>query len=104
MMAVCDRAYGLAGSIAIPQTGGFWRQAPERYRRSRSKCMSSARALTRTQLLAASWTTVAQQYEKRLAPLFQPWLDQLVGALDAEQLPEGPVIVPACGPGRTSEH
>ena len=53
--------------------------------------------------MAESWSTVAQQYEKRLAPHFQPWLDQLVGALDAEQLPKGPVIVPACGPGDSIE-
>ena len=60
----------------------------------------------RTKLLAESWTAVAQQYEKRLAPLFQPWLDQLVGAIGAEQLPEGPLIVTGCGPGTsiTSEN
>lgn len=66
-------------------------------------CMGSARGLAKTQLLAESWTVVAQQYEKRLAPLFQPWLDQLVGALAAENVPEGSVIVPACGPGESSE-
>ena len=104
IMAVYGRASGFSVSFEGSQAGKNWHRAPERYCRSRSKCMSSARALTRTQLLAESWTTVAQQYEKRLAPLFQPWLDQLVGALDAEQLPEGPVIVPACGPGMTSEH
>ena len=64
--------------------------------------MSSARGLAKTELLAESWTTIAQQYEKRLAPLFQPWLDQLVGALNAEHLPEGPIVVPACGPGNGS--
>lgn len=61
--------------------------------------MSGSKVPARTKLLAESWTAVAQQYEKRLAPLFQPWLDQLVGAIGAEQLPEGPLIVPACGPG-----
>ena len=55
--------------------------------------------MSRTRLLAESWTAIAQQYEYRLAPLFQPWLDELVGALDAKDLPEGDIIVPACGPG-----
>lgn len=55
--------------------------------------------MSRTRLLAESWTAIAQQYEHRLAPLFQPWLDQLVEALHAKSLPEGDVIVPACGPG-----
>ena len=55
--------------------------------------------MPRTRLLAESWTAIAQQYEHRLAPLFQPWLDELVGSLDARDLPEGDVIVPACGPG-----
>ena len=59
----------------------------------------SSSAMSRTRLLAESWTAIAQQYEHRLAPLFQPWLDELVGALDAKDLPEGDVIVPACGPG-----
>ena len=61
--------------------------------------MGSSSAMSRTRLLADSWTAIAQQYEHRLAPLFQPWLDQLVEALRAESVPEGDVIVPACGPG-----
>jgi hypothetical protein len=63
------------------------------------RCMIGSKVPARTRLLAESWSAIALQYETRLAPLFQPWLDQLVVAIGAEQLPEGPIIVPACGPG-----
>ena len=53
----------------------------------------------KAELLAKSWTVVASNYDKQLAPLFQPWIDQLLGLLIAQRLPPGPIVAPACGPG-----
>ncbi|BDA48867.1 probable demethylmenaquinone methyltransferase at N-terminal half [Coccomyxa sp. Obi] len=53
----------------------------------------------KAELLAKSWTVVATNYDKQLAPLFQPWIDQLLALFTAQRLPPGPIVAPACGPG-----
>jgi hypothetical protein len=50
-------------------------------------------------LLAKSWTQVAEKYDEQLAPLFKPWISQLISAFTAQSLPAGPALAPACGPG-----
>ena len=53
----------------------------------------------KTELLARSWTVVASEYDKRLAPLFQPWISQLLKLFAAQNMPSGCILAPACGPG-----
>lgn len=53
----------------------------------------------KAELLAKSWTVVATNYDKQLAPLFQPWIDQLLALFTAQRIPPGPIVAPACGPG-----
>ncbi|KAK9917767.1 hypothetical protein WJX75_007976 [Coccomyxa subellipsoidea] len=53
----------------------------------------------KAELLARSWTVVASEYDKRLAPLFHPWINQLVKLFVAQKMPPGCILAPACGPG-----
>lgn len=53
----------------------------------------------KSELLAKSWTVVASEYDRRLAPLFLPWIDQLLNLFIAQSMPKGSVLAPACGPG-----
>ena len=76
------------------------RQVPQKLGRAYIKKHLPAMAESRRQqLLAKSWTAVAMEYERRLAPLFQPWISQLVTLFTSQTLPEGAIYAPACGPG-----
>lgn len=59
-------------------------------------------AAERLQLLARSWTTVAQGYRSNFVHRFAPWTQDTLRAFvqAGAGLPEGGAIaVPACGPG-----
>jgi SAM-dependent methyltransferase len=47
--------------------------------------------------LARSWDEAATGYEAYHVPRFAPWVAAAVRAITAEDLPEGPVLVPCCG-------
>lgn len=65
--------------------------------------MASLTAAERLQLLARSWTTVAEGYRSNFVHRFAPWTqDSLRAFVQAgASLPEsGAIAVPACGPGK----
>lgn len=55
----------------------------------------------RKKLLERSWTDVAEPYLREFAPRFAPWAQDALAQLRsrAAQLPPGPIICVACGPG-----
>jgi SAM-dependent methyltransferase len=47
--------------------------------------------------LAQSWDDAAEGYDAYFVPRFAPWVNAAVDAIRADQLPEGPILVPCCG-------
>lgn len=47
--------------------------------------------------LASGWNEAAAGYETYHVPRFAPWVRAAVRAINAGDLPEGPVLVPCCG-------
>ncbi len=64
--------------------------------------MASLTAAERLQLLARSWTTVAEGYRSNFVHRFAPWTQDTLRAFvqAGASLPGGTIAVPACGPGR----
>lgn len=50
-------------------------------------------------ILARAWDAAATGYTDYFAPRFRPFSDRALTALTRAALPEGPVLVPCCGPG-----
>ena len=109
-----SRRQGIATSVNL----GLFMSAPGLSRASQ--------ASGKKQLLAQSWTGIAQAYSRRvcysqatdpvlhtpksyiqsgfeqcreLVPRFMPWIQQTVQNLFTQLLPSGAVIVPGCGSG-----
>jgi SAM-dependent methyltransferase/ketosteroid isomerase-like protein len=59
-------------------------------------------AAARKALLAQAWDDAAAGYETYFVPRFEPWTVEAVDALArvGKKLPQGPVLVPCCGPGQ----
>ncbi|KAI7837870.1 hypothetical protein COHA_008357 [Chlorella ohadii] len=64
--------------------------------------MASLTAAERLQLLARSWTTVAEGYRSNFVHRFAPWTQDTLRAFvqAGASLPGGTIAVPACGPGQ----
>ena len=50
-------------------------------------------------ILVRAWDAAATGYTDYFAPRFRPFSDRALTALTRAALPEGPVLVPCCGPG-----
>lgn len=48
--------------------------------------------------LARGWDEAVDGYERYYVPRFAPWVTAAVRAITADALPDGPVLVPCCGP------
>jgi Thiopurine S-methyltransferase (TPMT) len=89
-MAADDRKKLLARQNTLPLlTRGFLGLFTSSLRTHRGQCT-----------VRRSWTEVAVGYESELVPRFAPWTKRTLAAFTAQQLPSGPVLVPACGPGQ----
>lgn len=55
--------------------------------------------MSRAQLLQRSWSEAAAAYQEHMVPRFVPWTLATLDAFGSTRIPEGLVVVPACGPG-----
>jgi len=48
--------------------------------------------------VARGWDEAADGYDAYFVPRFAPWVDAAVQVLTAAPIPDGPILVPCCGP------
>ncbi|RMZ52231.1 hypothetical protein APUTEX25_001621 [Auxenochlorella protothecoides] len=51
-------------------------------------------------MLQRSWSEAAAAYQEHMVPRFVPWTLATLDAFGSTRIPEGLVVVPACGPGQ----
>lgn len=64
-----------------------------------SEYRKSREMAPRTRLLASSWSTVAEGYEREMSTRFEPWIRETIAEVTRRPLPPGPIYSLACGPG-----
>ena len=48
--------------------------------------------------VARGWDDAADGYDEYFVPRFAPWVDAAVRVITADPIPDGPILVPCCGP------